>query len=489
MRSLSVLFLYVGALCSAAPLYAQAPPPAQAPAATAPQPTFVPVLRNLTRLESWSFFEPPPGGGNPDYAHIGNRLTFGAEARHRRVDGTLLLQYVQFGGLPADAVGPGPLGTGGAYFQHAGRTDSRQLYLRALNVRFKQLFPGFDLQVGRMGYTSGAEWVSGVPKIEAVKRQRLDARLLGEFEWSIYQRAYDGLRADWTGEAVRVTGSVLRPTQGGFEDAAGVSIDNITVVSGVATFRPNAPVRGAEWQVFSHYYDDSRAVAGRPDNTGRPASRVDVQIATIGTSLVGAWNTGAGQGDALVWLAAQGGSWYEQTHRGFSIAAEAGHQWPRAGWQPWVRAGLLYASGDDDPGDDRHGTFFQVLPTVRRFSLSTVYNLMNLNDRFVQVLLRPRPALGLRADVHWLSLANAADGWYSGSGATQEEGRIFGYAMRPSGGARGLGTIVEGAADYTVNRHLNVNAYLGVMRGGDVVRRSFRGDRLTFGYVETQLRF
>lgn len=486
MRSLFVAIIVSGTLFPArAGAQAAAPPQPDAQVGT----SVSPVLRNLSRLEGWSFFDPRPGGGEPEYVHLGNRLTFGLEARRGRIEGTALLQYVQFAGLPDASIGPGPLGTGAAYFQHAGRTDSRQLYIRALNATFRDVVPGLDLQVGRMGYTSGAEAASGVPKIESVKRQRLDARLLGEFEWSIYQRAYDGLRVDWTRGGTRLTGSVLRPTQGGFEDAAGVTIDDITVLSGVATFRPGAPVRGAEWQVFSHHYDDSRAVTGRPDNSGRAAARSDVQITTIGTSLVGAWTTAAGQGDALLWLAGQGGSWYEQTHRGFSIAAEAGHQWPRARWQPWLRAGLLYASGDDDPADGRHGTFFQVLPTVRRFSLSTVYNLMNLNDRFVQVLLRPRPALGLRADVHWLSLARASDGWYVGSGATQEEGTIFGYAVRPSGGFTGLGTVIEGSADYTVNRHLNINGYLGAIRGGDVVRRSFAGDRLLFGYVETQLRF
>ncbi len=299
--------------------------PVQAQQAPAPQvaPHFSFIARNTTRVEMWSFFD-PAGAADPDYAHVGNRLLLGLEGRRRRAEFTVGLQYVQFGGLPENAIGPGPLGAGGAYFQHAGRSDSRQLYLRTINVRLKDVLPGLDLQLGRMGYASGAEAASGVPKIEAVKRQRLDSRLLGEFEWSLYQRTFDGVRVDWARGPARITASAFHPTQGGFEDAAGVSIDDLTVVSGVASFRPGAPIRGAEWQVFSHYYDDTRVVTARPDNTGHAAGRADVQVTTIGTSVVGAYGTPSGQIDALGWFAGQGGSWYEQSHRGWSLGLEGG---------------------------------------------------------------------------------------------------------------------------------------------------------------------
>lgn len=63
-----------------------------------------------------------------------------------------------------------------------------------------------------------------------------------------------------------------------------------------------------------------------------------------------------------------------------SVAAEAGHQWSRAPWQPWLRAGVLWASGDEEPAIDRHGTFFQMLPTVRRYALTALYSQMNSTD-------------------------------------------------------------------------------------------------------------
>jgi len=44
--------------------------------------------------------------------------------------------------------------------------------------------------------------------------------------------------------------------------------------------------------------------------------------------------------------------------------AEAGWQAPaKTLWKPWFRAGVAYGSGDNDPKDGKHGTFFQILPT------------------------------------------------------------------------------------------------------------------------------
>jgi len=233
-------------------------------------------VRNWTRAEAWRFFEPHPGGGDPDYGDIANRLQFGVRREARRYEFLGALQYVQFGGLPTGAVGPGELGVGAAYYGHSGRTDSRQLYLRYLHLRLKELAPGLSVQVGRMGFTGGAEITSADPKIETVKRQRVTSRLLGEFEWSIYQRGYDGLRVDWDRRDWHVSAEAFSPTQGGFEEVAGRRMPSIHVFAASLTARPGGLAPGAETQLFAYRYNDRRGVAARPDNSGRPADRVDV---------------------------------------------------------------------------------------------------------------------------------------------------------------------------------------------------------------------
>jgi Alginate export len=438
----------------------------------------------------WRFFEPPPGGGNHDYVFFANRLFGGVQHTGRAVDLTAALQYVQFGWLPSNAVGPGPLGTGAVYYAHAGRSDSHQVYLRYANVRLKRLLPSTTIQVGRMAYGSGGETVSGNPKLDAIKLQHVAARLIGEFGWSIYQRAYDGVRVDSARSRWAATGFAFHPTQGGFEDAAGLMMPDVTVLGGAVTMRAASSSPSVQYQGFVYRYRDTRHVTQRPDNTGRAALAADIGINTFGATIVAApASRGNRQWDALLWVALQTGSWYEQTHHAASIAVEIGHQWTAAHWQPWLRGGYLYASGDRNPSDARHGTFFEMLPTVRQYAQSALYSQMNNRDLFAQLLVRPRANVNVRLDWHRIGLASSRDGWYFGSGATQQRGSIFGFATRPSFGARDLATIEEGSIDYAIAPHWSVNGYLALGRAGGVVKPAFAGHALTFAYLENVLQF
>jgi hypothetical protein len=306
----------------------------------------------------------------------------------------------------------------------------------------------------------------------------------------VYQRGYDGARVDLVKPAWSATGVALSPTQGGFEDAAGLMMNDVMVIGGSATAKPGRLIPGTETQMFAFRYADHRAVAARPDNSGRAVAAVDVGINTFGTTVVAASPVREErQWDGLLWVVAQTGAWYEQTHRAFSVGAEAGHQWNAVAWRPWIRAGVLRASGDDDPADNRHGTFFQMLPTVRRYSQTASYSQMNHTDLFAQAMLRPGSSLGLRLDVHRIGVATARDHWYFGSGATQARGDVFGFATRPANGGTDLGTAVEVSADYALSPHWSINGFLGVLRGGQIVRGSFSGRTLTFGYVENLVQF
>src|SRR4051794_6606517 len=135
-RRVLVLFLaaapFTGSLAGAqAP--ASPPPAASQPASSSATWS----VRNTTRVESWRFFEPKPGpaAGDPNYTFIANRLFAGVRYAAGKYEIGGALQYVQFGGLPEDATGPGALGTGALYFDHSGDTASRQLYLKSLQLR------------------------------------------------------------------------------------------------------------------------------------------------------------------------------------------------------------------------------------------------------------------------------------------------------------------------------------------------------------------
>ena len=82
------------------------------------------------------------------------------------------------------------------------------------------------------------------------------------------------------------------------------------------------------------------------------------------------------------------------------------------------------------------------------------------------------------AAVHQLSLARGQDRWYTGSGATAFNGEYFGFSSRSSTLRTGLGTYLQLRAAAAVMPTWKVSAALGVMRGGEVVRRQFAGDTL-----------
>jgi hypothetical protein len=463
---------------------------AQAPRASgsASNTTLTPIVRNVTRVEMWRFFEPAAGGGDPDYAFLANRLLVGVKHSGNRHELNAALQYVQFAGLPESAIGPGALGTGANYFDHNRRTDSRQVYLKSLNLLLRNVVAGVSIRAGRMAYASGGETPSGDSQIEALKRLRLDSRIVGEFEWSIYQRAFDGGRADWDSRSAHVSVAALWPTQGGFDQRAGHSLRDVRVAAATAALKPSI-VRHTELQGFAYDYRDSRPVSGRPDNSRRVVTGADIGFLTFGAQVAGVYPVRSGRADVLVWSALQRGDWYESDHNAWAIALEAGHQWTGARGAPWIRAGWNRASGDDDPSDLEHGTFVPPLPTSRKYAMSTAYTFMNLDDLFAQAIVKPSTRTTWRTDVHRLRLANGEDLWYAGSGATRRRGAIFGYAGRRSGGSDDLGTIAESAVDVSLTRHWSVNAYAGRMWGGAAVRSTFAGDRLTFAYVESVVQF
>jgi hypothetical protein len=467
------------------------PAAAQVPAVSgvgAPRPSWVLLAQDTFRVESWAFFEPPAGGGNPDYTFAANRLMLQARYTAPRFDVRLAAQHVALMGLPRTAAGPGAFGTGALYFDQGGRRRyPQQLYLRYASVRVRNVAPGLSLELGRQTYASGAE-VASEPAIEAVKRQRLDARLVGEFEWSIYQRSFDGVRADYAHRTARLTGVVFMPTTGGFARESGRTMTDVLVAGATFDLLPSAARPHTQLQAFVWRYDDDRAVTGRPDNSGRVAARADVGVTTLGSSAVGVYPVAGGNLDVLGWVAAQTGRWYGDDHGAIALAAEAGYQWTEARSSPWVRGGFLHTSGDDDPGDTSHGTFFAMLPTMRRFSQTTVYSTMNLRDLFAQVMARPATGVNVRLDVHRLWLASALDRWYAGSGATQSTGGNFGYVGRASNGSTDFGTSVEASASWAITPRWSVNGFAGFINAGPVVTGTFAGDALRFVYVETALR-
>jgi hypothetical protein len=416
------------------------------------------LLHNVTRVEAWSFFEPPDGGGDPDYTLAGNRARLAVQVETSRFLFDGAFQYSQLVGLPDDAIGPGPLGPGALYFYSAGTPQAFQLYFKSMSLRLKNVLPRLSLQFGRMIYQSG-------------ENTPFAGRLIGGADWTPFERAFDGARLDYQRAAWRAHASFVMPTQGAYEESASPTIGKLQLAT-VALHTPAV-------ELFAHNYRDMRAVRARPDNTGLTADAVDVNIQTVGASAV--------VNRFHLWGAWQTGDWYGNAHHAFSVSADGGHVWSDARWRPTVRGGLLYASGDANPNDDHHGTFFPMIPTTQPDVLRGTYAQMNLRDLYARVTVFPRQRLQLGGEVHYLSLADHLDRWYSGTGATAFDGEYFGYSTRRSTLQRALGTYVQLSANTTINSHWTLGVSTGVVRGGDVVRRQFAGHTLFVMAIENTI--
>jgi hypothetical protein len=446
-----------------------------------------------SRAESWRWFG---GTAASEYAYLGSTLRAGLSQQRPRYGWQLELAAPVLLGLPDDAVAPTPqgqLGLGAAYRAANGDGTPAGLFLKQGNLRLGAApgGPGHSVRAGRFEFADGAEIAPRDPTLAALKRDRIAHRLIGTFGWSHVGRSFDGAQYVFAAPGWQATALAVRPTRGVF-DVNGWPDLEVGVVYGAATLRDREP-RRAEARLFAMHYVDYRFGSGlvRTDNRPvavRQADQANIGIGTLGGHYLQAFPTGFGTVDLLAWGAVQTGDWGEQPHRAWAGSAELGLQ--PAGLpalRPWLRAGVFRSSGDADPADGRHGTFFQVLPTPRIYARLPFHNLMNLEEAFGSLVLRPTARLSIRGDARALRLASGADLWYLGGGAFEQES--FGFAGRPAGGSTDLATLLDLGAEYRLTPRLTASAYFGRAGGGEVIRRIYpAGPNASLGFLEVEYR-
>lgn len=447
-----------------------------------------------SRTYSWNWFGDLPEG---DYWHQGTQIRLGVSRSKKRYDWQLEFEVPFMLHLPTTAVKAAPqgqLGLGAAYFAaNDGNANPVGLFLKQGFVRFNGLggIVGQSLRVGRMEFNDGLEVAPRNGTLAVIKRDRISQRLIGNFGFSDVLRSLDGVQYVLSLPTLNVTALAARPTEGVFQ-VNGWSELNVNVFYGALTGQAGSERSPGEWRLIGLAYDDYRHGIAKADN--RPvATRItdseSIRVGTYGGHYLHVSATPAGSIDVLLWGALQTGAWGTLSHRAGAFAAEAGWQPARPhAWQPWIRGGYNYGSGDTNPDDDTHGTFFQVLPTARIYARTPFFNLMNSVDAFGELVLRPSNRVTLRADLHSIRLASNNDLWYSGGGAFQAG--TFGYNGRTSNGQTRLGTLYDLSGDITLNRHVGLGLYYACVRSQDVARAIFpAGSGARFGFVEWQFRF
>jgi len=245
-------------------------------------------------------------------------------------------------------------------------------------------------------------------------------------------------------------------------------------------------------RTFGIGYLDHRETVLKTDNRAtavRTADHGEIQIGSYGVELLQVFDaTRNNKIDFILWGVLQSGEWGVERHRAGAMIAEAGWQAAGTPAKPWFSIGYSHGSGDENPHDGTHGTFFQILPTPRPYARFPFWNMENSDDFYGSAWLQPTAKLSVRSELHALRLARASDLWYVGGGAFQPH--TFGYTGRPSNGGRSLANMWDVSGDCQLSRAFSVGLYYGRAWGKSVVGRIYPADpNGQMAYLETNFRF
>ncbi len=448
-----------------------------------------------SRVYAWDWFQPTSGNNN--YQFSGNilRVSFSENRRTWQWNAELAAPFLL--ALPQDSTGTGPqqgaLGFGSNYLTaNQGDRNNAMVFPRQLYVEFDRLNgEKGHLKLGRFTFLDGSELAPKNATLATLKRDRVTQRLLGDFGFSDIGRSFDGLHYSYSSSSSdNVTIIAAVPTRGVFQvDGWGWN----RVGFGYAAYTRDWG-RGrhtADTRLFLIEYDDWRHVL-KTDNRPLADRRGDtdnIRIDTFGGHTLHALETSAGTFNLMLWGAAQTGRWGFQRQRAAAIDAEAGVQpkfLPKL--KPWLRGGFTWGSGDGNPKDNTHRTFFQLLPTPRPYARFPFFNMMNTEDAFGALILRPHAKVTVSSEFHSLRLSKANDLWYSGGGVFQPW--TFGYSGRSTSGRRSLGNLYDTSLEYRMNRNLTLTGYFGYTQGLGVMGQIYpQGKNAQFGYLEGLYRF
>lgn len=395
-------------------------------------------------------------------------------------------QFFQTYDLPTNATGPGGVyRTVNTNHEYPGAGSVRQGYFEYSNG-------GDELLLGRSLYQSGSEAAPHNETLATLRSKRIAQRLIGTTDFT-GGRSFDGIRGSLANEELG-TGSAFFffPTQGGFETDLSPTIARIRIV-GTSWTPPSSLSASAneDAQASAYYYNDERDVV-KVDNRPLPIRTADtsgISLVTLGAHYIRVWTFPSGAFDALAWGALQGGRWGEQNDLGGAYVAELGYHATQLAAQPGIRIGNYWGSGDDNPSDGQHHTFFQMIPTGRAYAATPFYNMMNTTDSYLQVSLNPLEHLSARTEFHWLWLSDNNDLFYSGTGANERSHR-FGFIGNSTAGAHNIGRLLDFECTWTATKNLAFTGYYGHVFGDSALGAVSGGGRrdINFFFLEAVIK-
>lgn len=291
-----------------------------------------------------------------------------------------------------------------------------------------------------------------------------DGRLVGSLPWANTARTFDGARAAFGGPGYRVdafASSVVKIEQHRFD--RNVPGNNFFGVYG--SFTKLVPKNAVEPFFFW------RRQSGLTGEAGVPGT---MNFGTLGVRAVGKL---ASSFDYDIQMAAQNGALGDESIRAWAGHWLLGYAVANATLTPRLFAEYNQASGDENPTDNKKGTFDQLYPTGHdKYGLTDLVGWQNMKHLRTGLELSMFKGwnAATRYSRYWL--ADAHDALYNGGGAV--------LARSPTGVA---GTDVGQEADIIASGKLRpgigLSAGLGYFMPGRFLRNTTPGKPYTYPYA------
>jgi hypothetical protein len=163
----------------------------------------------------------------------------------------------------------------------------------------------------------------------------------------------------------------------------------------------------------------------------------------------------------------------------WTLATNTGFRWEDKPWKPEIMMSANIASGDDNVGDGRLGTFSALYPNASYFSENAVLGPANFFNLHPYFRVRPRENLFLALDLNFYWRLEREDGVYA------PPGNLF---RRPQGSReRFVDTSLSGVIEWEVNEQILVSLVFTHSAPQAFIRETGHADNIDF--VEATLQF
>ena len=246
------------------------------------------ILRN----ELWSTFQKQDSDTNRTYDFFLIRARAYIDFDWEHVSIHVMGQGVKAFNLPEN----GAFGAGVSYFDasdeksNPGNFQFVEAYIHLKNIS------RFYLKGGRIGFKDGGQVLyKDSPKLNWVIKERLSERLIGNWDWTLVGRRFDGGSGGYGNDIfdINLMGAIV--TFGGFdiEDGLWKDLDRVVVSGGAFTIKEGVLLKNTQFQLFNYFYFDNRIPAINLAGN-------DLKINTTGVSMAGAYPMGSGEWDTML---------------------------------------------------------------------------------------------------------------------------------------------------------------------------------------------